>query len=84
MWRPAQVGGLLNTWRNSRLEFPVHNAQLGGQMRGAVTREEEELEKIEDRMYRFALRVIKLVQSLPKELSSSVLARQLPRAATKS
>ena len=53
-------------------------------MRGAVTREKEELEKIEDQTYRFALRVIKLVQAMPKEVPSLVSARQLPRAATRS
>jgi hypothetical protein len=49
-----------------------------------VTHEEEELEKIEDRTYGFALRVIKPVQAMPKGVSSSVSARQLPRAAIKS
>jgi four helix bundle protein len=47
-----------------------------------VARKEDGLEKIEDRTYRFALRVIKLVQAMPKEVAGSVLARQLLRAAT--
>ncbi|HID62460.1 MAG TPA: four helix bundle protein, partial [Anaerolineae bacterium] len=51
-------------------------------MKGTGARKQDGLEKIEDRTYRFALRVVKLVQAMPKEVASSVLARQLLRAAT--
>ena len=39
-------------------------------------------ERIEERVYRFALRVVKLVQVMPRGVAGEVLARQLLRAAT--
>jgi four helix bundle protein len=44
--------------------------------------QEKGLEPIEERTYRFALRVIKLVDSLPPNAAAGVLGRQLLRAAT--
>ena len=39
-------------------------------------------ERIEERVYRSALRVVKLVQVMPRGVAGEVLARQLLRAAT--
>lgn len=39
-------------------------------------------EKIEERVYKFALRVVKLVQTMPRGVASEALARQLSRSAT--
>ena len=43
---------------------------------------ERRLEPIEERTYRFSLRVVKLVRALPTDASALVLGRQLLRAAT--
>lgn len=43
---------------------------------------EKRLEPIEERTYRFSLRVVKLVRALPTDASALVLGRQLLRAAT--
>jgi four helix bundle protein len=41
------------------------------------------MEKIEDRTYKFALRIIKLVRALPKrDLAAQIIGRQLIRSAT--
>jgi four helix bundle protein len=40
------------------------------------------MERIEDRTYKFALRVIKLVQVLPKDVAGQIMGRQVLRAAT--
>jgi len=42
----------------------------------------QELEPIVDRAYRFALRVVKLVQVTPCDVVGTVLGRQVLRAAT--
>ena len=44
--------------------------------------QERRLEPIEERTYRFSLRVVKLVRALPTDASALVLGRQLLRAAT--
>ena len=41
-----------------------------------------DLEPIEDRTYRFALRVVKLVRAMPHDIQSGVLGTQLLKAAT--
>lgn len=40
------------------------------------------MEKIEDRTYRFALQVVKLVRVLPKETASRAIGQQLIRSGT--
>ena len=40
------------------------------------------LERIEDRTYRFALRVVRLVSAMPRNKVADVLGRQVLRAAT--
>lgn len=42
----------------------------------------EGLERIEDRTYRFALRVVKLVSVMPRTMVANVLGRQMLRSAT--
>lgn len=40
------------------------------------------MEKIEDRTYKFALRIIKLVRAMPTDTASQVMARQVMRSGT--
>ncbi len=42
----------------------------------------KELEPIEERTYRFALRIVKLVQGLPQNVTGGVLGKQLLESAT--
>ncbi len=41
-----------------------------------------DLERIEDRAYKFALRIIRLVKALPKDDASRMIGRQVLRAGT--
>jgi len=44
---------------------------------------DSELEPIEERVYRFVIRVVKLVRALPKsDMAAQIIGRQLLRAAT--
>ena len=49
---------------------------------GEARQDAARLEPIEERTYRFALRVVKLVRAMPQDMRSSVLATQLLKAAT--
>lgn len=40
------------------------------------------MEKIEDRTYKFALRIIKLVRAMPRDSASQIMARQVMRSGT--
>ena len=45
-------------------------------------RQEKGLEPIEERTYRFALRVVKLISAMPQGVAVRVLGQQLLRAAS--
>lgn len=48
-----------------------------------VRQRDSELEPIEERVYRFVIRVVKLVRALPKsDMAAQIIGRQLLRAAT--
>ncbi|MDH7485372.1 MAG: four helix bundle protein [Anaerolineae bacterium] len=50
---------------------------------GGSKRGQSELEPIEERVYRFVVRVVKLVRALPKDdMAAQIIGRQLLRAAT--
>ena len=49
---------------------------------GVDGQKETKPEPIEERTYRFALRVVKLVSSMPPTVAATVLGRQVLRAAT--